>query len=187
MTTILRRAVLAVLLAIVAVLAGLGGSAGATAAAQIDGTITLAAEPSSEAISLGEHFALAVTVSNPGADASPPLVIHFDVTDPDQSTSVDPEDWTPTLSVPIGVLQPGQKRTVDWQLQPVSAGTYAAYAVALAAGVDNVATSNVVRIDVADRRTLNPEGILPIAIGVPVIVGGLLLAQIRLSRRSRRA
>ena len=57
------------------------------------------------------------------------------------------------------------------------------YAVALTPGAADVASSNVLAIEVTERRSLNPEGILPVAIAGPVIVGGLWLFQTRLTRR----
>ena len=98
-------------------------------------------------------------------------------------SSVDPEDWTATLSKPIGPVSAGESATVEWTIQPISGGTFATYAVVLSAGADSVAASNVLQITVADQRTLNPGGILPVAIGAPIIVGMLLVAQLRAARK----
>jgi hypothetical protein len=57
--------------------------------------------------------------------------------------------------------------------------------VALAPGSDTVAVSNAVRIEVARQRTINPGNFLAVAVGVPVVIGVLLLVQIRLSRHRR--
>ena len=72
---------------------------------------------------------------------------------------------------------------VRWNAQPISGGQFVLYAVALAPGATDVASSNVLAINVTERRSLNPEGILPVSIGGPVLVGGLWLAQTRLARR----
>jgi hypothetical protein len=133
-------------------------------------------------VALGESIDLTVTVTNVDADETPPLIVHLDITNPDQTTSVDPEDWTPTLSKRIGVLAAGDTAVVDWNIQPISPGTFATYAVALSPGVDTIASSNVLDVHVADQRSLNPGGVLPIAVGVPSIVGVLLLMQMRLAR-----
>lgn len=147
--------------------------------------IVVRVEPTTSALSLGGNLDLRITMKNSGAQSSPPLVIHLDITNPDRSTSVDPEDWTATLSKSVGRIAGGDTITVDWSIQPISSGTFAAYAVALSPGAADLATSNVSRIDVADQRTLDPNGILVAAIGVPSLVGALLLLQIRLARRTR--
>lgn len=148
--------------------------------------LTLTISPSSNAVLLGDTFDVRIDVTNTGAAPTSPLVVHIDVTDPTSAESVDPEDWTPTLSKQIGAVGPGESADVDWQLQPISPGSFTLYAVSLSAGEDAVAISNVVTVDVTDRRTLNPEGILPVAIGVPALIGGLLALQIGHTRRAGR-
>jgi hypothetical protein len=149
------------------------------------GDITVRIDPPTASIRLGESLGLRITVTNHGDTSSPPLVLHLDVTDPARSTSVDPEDWTSTLSKTVGVLAPGDSTTLDWRIQPISSGTFATYAVAISPGVDDLASSNVAQVDVADQRSLNPGGILVAAIGTPAVVGALLLLQLSRARRSR--
>ena len=126
----------AAVLAILTVLAGCWATTGA-AGAQIDGSVTVTVEPRSASAVLGEHLDLAIEVTNNGSEPTPPLVIHLDITDPDNADSVDPEDWTSTLTKPLVVLEAGQTRTVDWRIQPISSGSFATYAVALAPGWPN--------------------------------------------------
>ena len=158
----------------------------ATAAAppgDLDGVI-ITIEPTDVSVVLGEHLELVVTVTNESSAPTPSLIAHLDITDPAKATSVDPEDWTSTLSKPIGVLEPGAAATVDWNIQPIAAGTFAVYAVALSSDSSSVSASNVLAVSVADQRSLNPGGILPLAVGAPAVLGALLLFQIRTNRRS---
>ncbi len=77
----------------------------AAPAAQADrtvGDVTVRIDPPAASIKLGESLDLQITVTNQGKARSPPLVLHLDVTDPSRSTSVDPEDWTSTLSKRVG-------------------------------------------------------------------------------------
>lgn len=155
-------------------------------AAQLTDTVVVTIDPPTSSVVLGENLDLQVSVTNTSENTTPPLVVHIDITKPDQATSVDPEDWTPTLSQTIGELAPGETIVVNWTIQPISAGTFATYAVALSPGVDNIAASNVLEVRVADQRSLNPGGILPVAIAAPALIGALLMLQMRLARRNRR-
>jgi hypothetical protein len=179
----------AFVLTIVAALLGLTALTGAgTSAAMADplrDTLTVRIEPTTASLKLGDHLDLHITVSNHGPNPSPPLVMHLDVTDPNRTTSVDPEDWTSTLSKPVGVVAPGGVKRIDWNVQPFSGGTFAAYAVALSPGLDSLASSNVVQVQVAEQRALNPGGILAAAIGMPALVGSLLILQRRAAQRTR--
>jgi hypothetical protein len=158
----------------------------AARAAPIADSITVTVEPTTIDLALGESRGVSVTVTNASDLASVPLVVHLDITNPDSTSSVDPEDWTSELTQPVGVVGAGSSVTVGWNLQPISPGTFTAFVVALPRDGSDVVASDVVRIQVADRRSLDPGGILPVAIGAPAVVGGLLLVQIRIARRSRR-
>jgi hypothetical protein len=148
--------------------------------------VVVSIEPANRSVVLGESLDLTVTVSNRGGEPSADLVVHLDITDPERTTSVDPEDWTSTLTQPIGVIAPGASVSVDWTIQPISPGVFSAYAVAISRDPAQVAVSNVLTVDVADQRTLDPGGILPIAAGMPALIGGLLLARTLTTRRSGR-
>ena len=160
----------------------------AASAAHAEGTVgdvTVRIDPATASLELGESLDLQITVTNQGDKPSPPLVVHLDITDPDRSTSVDPEDWTSTLSKKVGVVAPGETAKVDWRIQPISGGTFATYAVVLSPGAVDLASSNVAQVDVAEQRSLDPGGILVAAAGTPAVVGALLLLQLRRSRRPR--
>lgn len=145
--------------------------------------VTVTIDPTQSSVVLGESVDLVVTVINSGDGATAPGAVHLDITDPTSSRSTDPEDWTSTLTRSIGRMDPGTTRTVSWTIQPISPGSYTTYAVVLSTGSETIVASNALRIDVEDERSLNPGGILPVAIGAPVFVGGLFVWQLTASRR----
>jgi hypothetical protein len=162
------------------------------AAARADGSPASAGSPALEVridpaqltVDVGQHIELTVTVTNRAAEATAPLAAHLDVTDPTSSGSVDPEDWTATLTKQIGVLEAGATRTIEWPMTPISGGRVVAYVLLIPTEGDQLlTTSNVVPIVVDEHRTLNPQGVLPIAAGAPLLVAFLLLVQRRWARR----
>ena len=159
----------------------------ATAASGHDSDLTVSIEPTEGDLLVGEEVTLLITVDNQGTSATAELVVHIDVTNPTGHGSVDPEDWSPTLTRHIGAVEAGSSRSLDWTLQPISPGTFRAYAVALpVAGGDEIWVSNGVTLRVQERRSLNPSGILPVAVAAPVGVGLLLLARMAGDRRRKR-
>lgn len=151
------------------------------------GSIDVRVDPRAASMKLGETLQLHVTVTNNGAEATPELVTHLDVTDPTKSTSVDPEDWTSTLSKTVGAIAPGGNAVIEWNVQPISSGDFVAYAVAISPDSPSIAASNAAAIRVEHQQTLNPHGILAVAVVVPAVLGALLLLQRWRSRRPRRA
>ncbi len=149
-------------------------------------SVELVLSPAQATIRLGETIDLKVTVTNTSDAPTDELAIHIDVTDPGSRSSVDPEDWTSTLTRFAGPIEPGANVTVRWEIQPISGGNFTVYAVALAAGSENITASGAMLITVDEQRSLNPEGVLPVALAAPLLVGGLLLAQQWWARRSAR-
>lgn len=154
-------------------------------AAPLADGVSISVRPSSSEVTLGDRLGITVEVANRSAVRLSDLVVHIDITSLADAGSVDPEDWTSTLSKPIATIDPDGVALVDWQIQPISAGDFTLYAVVLASDNATVAASNAARIVVDDRRSLDPNGILPVSIGATVVVGGLLAFQVRFSRRGR--
>lgn len=173
---------------VVAVLALPGPADALTEGVVLDLRPAAVAEPGERravSLVLGQTLDVQVTASNGSARPSPPIVVHLDVTDLAEETSVDPEDWTATLSQPAGVIAAGRSRTFDWTLQPVSPGTFTVYAVGLSPASDAVCASPVLTVVVVDARSLNARGILFVSIGVPALIGGLLGVRARQLRGPR--
>ncbi|MDW3219762.1 MAG: hypothetical protein R8F63_14200 [Acidimicrobiales bacterium] len=146
--------------------------------------VAVGIDPPASDLRLGDATTLTITVTNNGDAPTGRLAVHIDVTSPTGSGSVDPEDWSATLTRRIDSIEPGASRRLDWRLQPISGGRFVAYAVAIPVddGTD-VFVSNGVTITVEERRSLNPEGVLPVAIGAPAVVGVLLLSRVRRGRQ----
>lgn len=144
--------------------------------------IEVVIEPAAAQVEVGVDLDLTIHVTNNGTSDSAALALHIDITSPTRSGSVDPEDWTSRLTRRVGVIGAGQTTSLDWTIKPISGGDFTAYAVALPeSGDPEVWPSNGVRLDVQERRTLNPEGVLPVAVGAPIVIGALLLTRIRRS------
>lgn len=170
---------LTALLALVAVLA-----APWRPAASAD-DISIDIRPPAANVVLGESVDIDVQITNSGSSPTAPLVAHIDITDLADSASVDPEDWTSTLSKPAGVIEPGATAVLTWNVQPIAGGEFTLYGVVLSPDDQGIAVSQAVSVQVDDRRSLNPNNILPVAIAGPLLVGALLAATL-LRTRGRR-
>jgi hypothetical protein len=138
------------------------------------------------ATGLGKRFTVRSTFANPGPDEARGLVAHLNVASLRPDVYVDPEDWSTSRTRYLDPIPAGGTATVRWSLQAVNAGTFAVYVAVLpqdAAGRPP-AVGPAVRVTVAERRTLDAGGILPLALGVPTAIGlaagGLALRRRRL-------
>ncbi|MDH3500660.1 MAG: hypothetical protein OEM97_11090, partial [Acidimicrobiia bacterium] len=116
--------------------------------AQDDRGLVVVVSPPTVETTLGSTVDIEVAVTNHGTTTVDEFVVHVDITDPGLEGSVDPEDWTATLTLPGGSLGPGETLVQTWPLQPISGGRFTLYAVALTPGSAAVASSNAVEFHV---------------------------------------
>jgi len=135
------------------------------------------------ATGLGDKFTFRTTVFNRSPTAAGGLIAHLNIVGLDSSVYVDPEDWSSHRTKYLETLPAGGSRTITWRLQAVSAGEFDVYVAVLPreATARRPVTGPAVRVAVVDRRTLNSGGILPLALGVPALLGAVGV-RIRLRR-----
>lgn len=97
---------------------------------------------------------------------------------------VDLEDWSAHRAVKISSLTPGQSRDASWRLRLVKGGNYVVYAGAVAQGSTRASVGQEVPLLVSARQNLNPGGVLPVALGVPIAAGLALFGPVLLRRRT---
>jgi len=135
----------------------------------------------SVAVRLGATFAFSSTLSA-GAAATGPLVAHLNVVSLDPATYVDPEDWSTHRTRYLGPVAAGDSASVRWSVKAVSSGPIAIYVTAVPAdGSGPIAVGPALHVQVADRRTLNSGGVVPLALAVPAV---LLVVAIVTRRRA---
>jgi hypothetical protein len=137
---------------------------------------------------LGDTFGFSSTVTNVGSRAISGLVAHLNVVGLSEGIYVDPEDWSEQRTQTLAPLLPGQSTEVPWSVKAVTGGRAAIYVVALsgrapATTSERLAVSPAMEVRITEHRTLNTGGVLPLALGVPALLGAATLA-LRIRRRS---
>ena len=157
----------------------LAGTAGAR-------EVSITTNPSRVTTGLGERFSFQTTIAVDGATTSGPLIAHLNILSLRDGTYVDFEDWSSERTVYLGTLPAGGLRTITWNIHAVNTGSLVAYVTVLPQ--DDVdappTTGTAVQFEVSERDTLNADGILPIALGVPAALA-LLAGAAHLARRRR--
>lgn len=97
---------------------------------------------------------------------------------------VDLEDWSAHRAVTVGSLAPGQSSDASWSLRLIKGGDYIVYANAIDRGSSRAALGREVPLTVTAHKKLNPGGVLPVALGVPVLAGALLFGPVFFRRRN---
>ena len=134
------------------------------------------------AIRLGKSFAFTSTLAA-GSAPTGPLVAHLNVVSLDPAEYVDPEDWSTERTRYLDPVEAGGSRSIRWSVKAVSAGPIAIYVTAVPAGGSGpIAVGPPLHVQVADRRTLNSGGVVPLALAVPAAVSVIAVAARRRAR-----
>ena len=154
------------------------------------GDITISVSKSEMSVLTGETFTFTSEITNSGSEATPPLIANLDFVAIDQSTYVDPEDWSPERTLSVAPIAAGSSATQTWTVKPVLAGDIAVYVAVLLeppalTGAGPIAASPAIPVHVEEHRTLNPGGVLPVVLAVPGVLA-LAFAGLRVARSTRR-
>ncbi len=138
-------------------------------------SVKVAPDRSEVSTVLGGRFTLKTDITNTGNAPTGVLLAHLNVASVQGDVYVDPEDWSAARSQEI-TLQPGETRTLSWDIQAVNSGAFAAYVVVLpfgdtVSGTEELVVSPLVKLDVAPRSTTTIGLALPVVLLIPLALG----------------
>ena len=171
---------LALVTLVVALLVAPAAAYGADEPAQISVTVDRA----QISTKLGGKFAFRSTVTNRGSIDASGLIAHLNVLSLKDGVYVDPEDWASNRTRYLDSIPPGGSITITWSMQAVNDGNFGIYVAVLPeSGVARPPTTGpAIHLAVAERKTLNAGGIVPLVLGIPALLG-LMTIGLRISRR----
>lgn len=140
-------------------------------------------------VKAGDKVLYNTVLNNSGTEASPPLSVAMNIINLDAAGDVvDPEDWSPQRTQYLESLGPGQSAKFSWVVNAILDGDYLIYMTLIPEPAGQKATSqpvasSAIHLTVTPFTKLNPGGVLPYAVGGPII---LLLGMTLLRRHRRR-
>jgi hypothetical protein len=127
-------------------------------------------------VKTGDKVEYTTTVTNNRAEASPPLIVAMNIINLNaKGDVVDPEDWSPQRTQYTDSLLPGESVRQAWRINTILDGDYMVYMVLIPEPESKETTSQPVassgiHLTVTPFTRLNPGGVLPYAIGGPILV-----------------
>ncbi|MEW6403682.1 MAG: ABC transporter permease subunit [Chloroflexota bacterium] len=127
-------------------------------------------------VKTGDEVRFNTVVTNTGAEPSVPLIVAMNVINLDATGDVvDPEDWSPQRTQYLESLAPAESAELEWIINTILEGDYMVYMVVIPEPESEATTSQPVasagiHLTVAPFTRLNPGGVLPYAVGIPVLV-----------------
>jgi hypothetical protein len=168
----------------------LGGAATAVADPLHQGTPTdlgLSLDRSVANVRAGDEIPFESLLENNSSENAPPVTLAMNIINL-KGDVVDPEDWSPERTQKVNGLAPGDAVRHQWTIEAILKGDYMVYLVAIPKPDSSETTSQPVastglHLIVGEFTELNPGGVLPVVIFVPVGVALILLLVVRLRLR----
>lgn len=144
-------------------------------------------------VKTGDELQFQTLIENNSRQDSPPVILALNIIKLSSSGDVvDPEDWSPERTQYVDSIAAGDALRHSWTIEAILKGDYMVYLVAIPEPTGEEATSVPVassglHLTVGAFQRLNPGGVLPVVIAVPlgVTVILLLLVRVRLRRLGR--
>lgn len=138
--------------------------------------LTITIDGDYQLVKTGDTVEFNTVVTNNGSQASPALIVAMNIINLDAAGDVvDPEDWSPQRTQYMESLAPGESLTQGWIVNTILEGDYMVYMVLVPGPASAETTSHPVaspgiHLTVAPFTRLNPGGVLPFAIGGPILL-----------------
>lgn len=130
-----------------------------------------------EMLLTGQELEFHTEVSYQGTAAtSAPFIVAMNIINLEgDGDPVDPEDWSPERTQYIDGLGQGDSIDLTWVVNPILEGDYMVYMVVVPepdgpGATSQPVTSSGVHLTVEQSASINPGGILPVAVGVPLFL-----------------
>jgi hypothetical protein len=126
---------------------------------------------------MGDNLTFHSVIRNGGATPVDGVIAWISLIQTDQGKEqpVDLEDWSAHKAVTAASLPPGHSIETDWPMRLIQAGTYRVVISAMTQGESGLAASPSVEFSVRQKAVVESQRILPVALGIPLLIGGLLV------------
>ena len=126
---------------------------------------------------MGDHLRFWSTITNTDAKPIEGLVAWISLVEVDQGNEqpMDLEDWSAHKAVTGATLGPSQSLRTDWPMRLIKSGDYRVVISATDRGGRTVFTSPTIQFHVLQKPVLQAKRVLPVAVGAPVLILGLML------------
>jgi hypothetical protein len=154
-----------------------------------DAQVDISIDTATASVKMGDKVFYNTVITNKGTVPSRPLAVAMNIVNLNAAGDiVDPEDWSPQRTQYVDSLPAGQSQTMSWRVNAILDGDYLVYMVLIPDPGGKDATSHPVassgiHLVVEPFTKLNPGGVLPFAIGGPVLLGGMMFLLYRVRRR----
>jgi len=126
---------------------------------------------------MGDHLSFHSVIRNVGAAPIDGLIAWISLVQVDKGKEqpVDLEDWSAHKAVTARTLVPGKALETDWPMRLIQAGTYRVVVSAVSRNGVDLTASPFADFNVRQKPVVESQRVLPIALGIPLLLGGTMV------------
>lgn len=126
---------------------------------------------------MGDQLSFHTVMRNTGATPLQGLLAWISLVQVDQGEEqpVDLEDWSAHKAVVAASLEPGQAIRSEWPMRLIQAGTYRVAVIVATRDSSGLVASPLAGFTVRRRPVVESWRVLPVAVGVPLLIGVAML------------
>ncbi len=130
---------------------------------------------------MGDHLSFDTTIRNDGPTPVDGVIAWISLVQIDKGHEqpVDLEDWSAHKAVTLDTLPVGGFVHTDWPMRLIQAGTYRLVVSAASRDGANLSVSPFADFSVRQKPVVESDRILPVALGLPMFLGFLMLSRWR--------
>ncbi len=150
------------------------------------GRITVSINPQSIQANMGDKIIYVGTITNNSDMAVDNIISYISLANvtPGEEAPMDLEDWSANKAIKIDTIPPHGTYEGKWPMRLINSGSYVAYITVVNKGDTTPISSAMSHLEIKRVIRLNPNNVLPVAIGEPFIIGGVFMF-IAFKRRKR--
>jgi hypothetical protein len=140
--------------------------------------VDLSAAPGNPASpQMGDHLNFHTVIRNDGGTRVDGLIAWLSLVQIDKGKEqpVDLEDWSAQKATTASQLASGARLETDWSMRLIQAGTYRVVVSAVSRNGSSLTPSAFFDFKVRQKPVVESRRVLPVAVGIPVLLGGLML------------
>lgn len=148
--------------------------------------ITVSINPPAVQANMGDRITYVGTIRNNSGKAVNNLITYISLANVTngKEAPMDLEDWSANKAIKVNTIPPHGTYKGKWPMRLIDSGSYVAYITVVDKNNNTPVSSMMSHLNVKRVLRLNPNNVLPVAIGEPILIGAVFMF-ISFKRRNR--
>jgi hypothetical protein len=148
--------------------------------------VAVSINPSSIQANMGDKITYVGTITNNSDKAVNNLIAYISLANvtSGKEAPMDLEDWSANKAIKVDAIPPHGTYEGKWPMRLIDSGSYVAYITVVDKNNDIPISSTMSHLEIKRILRLNPNNVLPVAVGEPILIGFVFML-IAFKRRTR--